>query len=191
MRNKLTVLIVALALVTAAAQNATPAAAAIQTQIAGLEATLTAIAGTPVATLSAANSVEYIGSGYYPFRHRIAIDSIVIISGGLHNPTTNAVISPRGVFVALSLKFTNLSNDPVSGWDDYDVLLRDEKGRALSPDNDASFALTEQRGIFVYVFQPGLPYEQVLVYDVAPDAKTFAAEIKHTTIHVPLGQPGA
>lgn len=170
-----------------AAQGATPDAGAIQTQIADLQATLTAIAGTPTPSAMEFDLVDPDGADGDPPFH-VEIQSLRRIGATFYDNLYDKTLFAKGVYVAISLRVTSLGSEPVPGWSKYVLLLRDDKGRAFSYDDDATRTLTFNYNLYSPSFQPGLTYSQVIVYDVAKDATSFTLEVEGASIRIPLGR---
>jgi hypothetical protein len=116
---------------------------------------------------------------------RVGVGRVAPVAGPLRDTFADETLAPRGRFVVLELTLTNLGADPARLWDASGFRLRDGRGRRFSPDPAASRALAWERGAVTYVFQPGLPYPALLVWDVSPDA-AFTLEVEGTDVAVPL-----
>jgi len=75
-------------------QQPKPTAEAIQTRIANLEATLTAIAAPVGRTLTAADTFDLIGT-WSESRFRVEVGRLVRLSGSLHDSIYDKTIPPR------------------------------------------------------------------------------------------------
>lgn len=162
-----------------------PTTEAIQTQIAGLEATMTAIA--PNANATPTDQKEFVFTGkWYDARFHVVVGAMDVMSQPLYEIISDELLSPRGKFIAVEFEITNTGNEPVAFWEQGMLSLRDSKGRSFSPNSDASIALVSDRDLFVYDYQPGLSYETVVVWDVPIDASGFTLDVNETGISIPL-----
>ena len=81
-------------------------------------------------------------------------------------------VKARGTFLVVYLTVINESRTPTYFNDD--IRVRDDEGREFSRDFDATYPLLSEEGMEDGWLQPGIIYDQALVFDVAPDATGFA-----------------
>jgi hypothetical protein len=168
------------------AVSPTPDPEAIQTQIANLEATLTAVASPPTVTPTTLMEFDFIDTTFGDVPFHIIIKSFAAVDKTLYDYPDGNALKPRGQFFALRFEITNMGTEPTAVWSSFLLLLRDNKGRAFSSDSDASSALMFDLDIYDPILQPALPSDAVLVYDVAKDATSFSLEVEDTPISIPL-----
>jgi len=168
-----------------------PDFAAMNEEFGSTDATPTPLSTAPRPTVTM--SVPLVAAAEFDFEDQSS-DGQFHIKPGIVQPVTELLVDslydkeliPRGKFVFLLLEMTNIDTEPASFYSKSSFLLRDAKGRAFSPDSDATRTLMFDLDLYEDVFQPGLTYDVVLVWDVAPDATGFHLEIKDTTISVPV-----
>ena len=155
-------------------------AEAIQTQIANLEVTLTAIAdesGTPEA-----GNVTVEDRGFtYTFTSAERVESLDAFSD-----------PPRGVFVVVHFTALNNGNRPAllpavqfTVGDEGVFALTDGKGRQLSPDFTAMVRLLIESETFGDL-QPGIEYETAVVFDIPKDATDLVLTLPGTDLEYDL-----
>jgi hypothetical protein len=172
-----------------AAQGSQPNVDAIQTQIANLQATLTVIANAPAGTPAGPSmEFDFYDADFSNTNFHVEIQSFWQLADQLHARHADTTLIPRGRFVAIHYIVTNLGNEPSHGFGEYKWMLRDQKGRTFSYDDDATMLMTLNLDLYANPFQPGLAYAQIMVYDVAKDATSFTLEVQGTTVALPLGR---
>lgn len=104
-------------------------------------------------------------------------------------PGTYAETKARGKFLIVRATLVNESLNPII-IPTEDMRARDDKGRTYTISIDASFAATAEDDTLVIGFdslQPGVPYETILAFEVAPDAQGFVLALLGTgdlTLHL-------
>jgi len=165
-----------------------PDFAALNDEFNGTDATPTP---TPTLPPPTATSVPLMAAAEFDFTDRssdsqfhVRTSTVLSVTGQLASSLREKKITPHGKFVYLRLEMTNIGTKPGQFYGKSAFLLRDADGRAFSPDSDATRGLTSTLDLYVEAFQPGLTYEVVLAWDVAPDARGFHLEIEDTAISV-------
>ena len=91
--------------------------------------------------------------------------------------------------MALRVRITNLTNQPIDNFPTSNVLLKDDRGRAFSHDSDVTSSyVVIQTDIFDNRtdgdLQPGLTYEDGFAFDVPRDATGFTMTSEDGTLNV-------
>ncbi len=96
----------------------------------------------------------------------------------------------HGVFVVVRMNVVNVSNQPVDTFAWWDLRLEDNAGRIFSPNEHATESYvtikSDIRENQPDEFQPGLTYQQAVVFDVPPDQVEFFLRSEDGTLIVPL-----
>ena len=98
------------------------------------------------------------------------------------------MLEAHGVFLAVNLEVTNAGLEPIDRFPWWQLRLRDDKGRVFTPQTDAtaSYEASQQPRQRPEDYQPGIAYDEVVVYDVPPGAGAFTLESEDGTLNVPL-----
>ncbi len=104
-------------------------------------------------------------------------------------------IQARGQFLAIRMHVTNAGFAPVQRFPWWNLRLRDSQGRIFTPHRNAttSFVVAETkiREQRPEEYQPGLPYEEAVVFDVPIDQDRFTLVAADDTFALPLPALGA
>jgi len=99
-------------------------------------------------------------------------------------------LEARGQFLAIRLTVVNAGFEPVQRFPWWTLRLRDPQGRVFTPDRGAttSFVIAETsiRERRPEAYQPGLPYEEAVVFDVPPGQHQFVLVSADQTFDLPL-----
>lgn len=98
-------------------------------------------------------------------------------------------LEARGQFLAIRMVVTNAGFEPVQRFPWWNLRLRDPEGRIFTPDRGATtsfIAETSIRERRPEAYQPGLPYEEAVVFDVPPDQRQFVLVSADQTFALPL-----
>ena len=144
--------------------------AALQTQVADLEAQLAEECATPTPTLEP-TPVPPAPAGQ-PVS--LAGEWTVVVVGATARPTIETA-QAKGIFIELAMQVTN-NGAQARGFPFYDVVLIDAQGRTFVVDPAATTDLDVDWGAAI---NPSLPTDLRLVFDVAADAgQSFVLESK-------------
>jgi hypothetical protein len=106
---------------------------------------------------------------------------------------SGVTLEARGIFLALRLNVVNASQQPVSQFPWWDLRLLDEQGRTFSPNKPATTSyviaethISESRPD---EYQPGLGYDEAVVFDVPQDAADLALTAEDGSLDVPVPAP--
>ncbi|MER3436607.1 MAG: hypothetical protein C4346_02725 [Chloroflexota bacterium] len=137
---------------------------------------------TQVATLLTAVPTPVPATPVPPFGEAWRLEILEIrIASSFPNYSSDAdqglMIEARGQFLAIRMHVTNASRAPVPRFPWWNLRLRDSQGRIFTPHRDAttSFVVAETtiREQRPEEYQPGLPYEEAVVFDVPLDQDNF------------------
>ncbi len=99
----------------------------------------------------------------------------------------------HGVFVVVRMNVVNVSTQPMDSFAWWDLRLEDTTGRTFSPNEQAteSYVTTKSdiRENQPDEFQPGLTYQQAVVFDAPVDQVQFTLGSDDGTLMVPLTVP--
>lgn len=99
-------------------------------------------------------------------------------------PDWHEPIKARGKFLVVRLTVVNESRTPTYFNDDPRV--RDAEGREFSQSYDATYPLLLAEDMEDGWLQPGIPYAQAIVFDVAKDATGFVLLLGSTALDLGL-----
>lgn len=96
-------------------------------------------------------------------------------------------LEARGVFLAIKLKVANAGLQPVRRFPWWNLRLRDGMGRTFSPQVDATMSYVIEEGIRrPEEYQPGLVYDEAVVFDVPPTASGLVLRTEDGTLSLSL-----
>ncbi|MBA3413684.1 MAG: hypothetical protein H0U10_00465, partial [Chloroflexia bacterium] len=150
----------------------------LETQVALLATAVpTAAPATPVVPFAEAWSVSIGGitrAASYPSSSAQAGDSLTI--------------EARGVFIAVRLEVTNESLMPVNRFPWWTLRLRDDAGRTFTPQEEATDAYAAGEGAIgrPETYQPGLVYDEAVVFDVPAEATGLALRSADNSLRLRL-----
>lgn len=117
---------------------------------------------------------------------KVTVTTWETVTTGIEDTIYNKTLTPKGKYIVVFVDATNNSLTPSSYLGLSDLYLRDQKGRMFSYDSDATFAKAFALDLYVDAFQPSLTYKQVIVWDVATDAKRSHLMVKGTDVDLLL-----
>ena len=152
--------------------------AEIQTQVAALiTAVPSARPATPVASFEQSWDVVVEGVTLTP-----SFLAATAEAGG------DTVVEAHGTFLAVHLEVTNLGLVPFDRFPWWDLRLYDERGRMYTPQREATanFVASQSTIRKPDDYQPGIVYDEAVVFDVPPEARGFVLASTDGTVGGPL-----
>jgi hypothetical protein len=96
-------------------------------------------------------------------------------------------LEARGVFLTIKLNVVNAGLQPVRPFPWWNLRLRDDMGRTFSPQVDATMSYMVEEGIRrPEEYQPGLVYDEAVVFDVPPTASGLVLRTEDGTLNLSL-----
>jgi hypothetical protein len=159
-----------------------------QTQISVLQTEISAIetssaSGTP----SSFQPVTFSHNGFQGVHENWQISKVSAFSSSyISGSAVTDRVEARGIFISIYIEITNLSDRPLFAPDSV-YQLSDSTGRSFTFNYDATLAAClNNDNCELDRLQPGLPYLNILVFDVAPDASGIIFTTEGRLFEVPL-----
>jgi hypothetical protein len=107
--------------------------------------------------------------------------------------SSGLTLEARGIFLALRLNVVNATLQPVSQFPWWDLRLRDRQGRTFSPNKAAtqSYVIVETHVSESRPdeYQPGLSYDEAVVFDVPKEAADLSLTAGDGSLNVSIPAP--
>ena len=102
-------------------------------------------------------------------------------------------LEARGVFLAIRLDVVNAGLQPVEQFPWWTLRLHDGAGRTFTPQENAtaSYVVAEAGIVKPEEYQPGVVYDEAVVFDVPPEARDFTLRSADGTLSLNLPATGA